>query len=391
MALSFPDIAILIAVFVLAGFVKGAIGLGLPTIAMGLLGAWFSPATAAAILILPALLTNVWQMAAGPNLVAIVRRHVLMYVFAILGTLLAIGIITNANTRVATALLGLVLISYAVVGLSGWRFVIRGKSEFWLGQIVGLVSGILNGATGVFVIPSAPFLQAVHRDKDEFVQAIAVSAFVFAVALALGLGLNSALDSTTLVSGTVALVAAIGGMMVGQALRARLASAVFQNAVFAGLLALGVTMVVRGVLVRSSVDGLSAAKPIATSAQNPGGFRHSASKTRVNALRLNPPYALRRVRRPDPPGNLAALLALHDRDVVLALQVEPELRAVAEIAAEPHRRVCCDRAAAVENVGDAAGRHADIERQPVGAEAAGRELALQQTAGVCDRSHGHPL
>ena len=248
MALSLPDIAILIAVFVLAGLVKGAIGLGLPTIAMGLLGAWFPPATAAAILILPALLTNVWQMASGPDLVAIVRRHFLMYLFAVLGTLLAIRIITDANTRVTTALLGLTLVSYAIVGLSGWRLVIRGKSEFWLGQVVGFVAGILNGATGVFVIPSAPYLQAVHRDKDEFVQAIAVSAFVFAVALALGLGLNSALDPAILVSGIVALFAAIGGMTVGQVLRARLASAAFQNLVFAGLLALGVTMVVRGFL-----------------------------------------------------------------------------------------------------------------------------------------------
>ena len=165
MALSLPDIAILIAVFVLAGLVKGAIGLGLPTIAMGLLGAWFPPATAAAILILPALLTNVWQMTAGPDLVAIVRRHFMMYLFAVLGTLLSIGIITNANTRVATALLGITLVSYAIVGLSGWRFVIRGKSEFWLGQIVGLVSGILNGATGVFVIPSAPCLPRLPRPR----------------------------------------------------------------------------------------------------------------------------------------------------------------------------------------------------------------------------------
>ena len=248
MALSSPDIAILIAVFMLAGLVKGATGLGLPTIAMGLLGAWFPPATAAAILILPALLTNVWQMASGPDLVAIVRRHFMMYLFAVLGTLLAIRIITNANTRVATALLGLTLVSYAIVGLSGWRLVIRGRPEFWLGQVVALVSGILNGATGVFVIPSAPYLQAVHRDKDEFVQAIAVSAFVFAVALALGLGLNSALDPGILVSGTVALFAAIGGMTIGQVLRARLASAAFQNLVFAGLLALGVTMVGRGFL-----------------------------------------------------------------------------------------------------------------------------------------------
>jgi hypothetical protein len=38
-----------------------------------------------------------------------------------------------------------------------------------------------------------------------------------------------------------------------------------------------------------------------------------------------------------------------------------------------------------------AGRHADVERQPVGGKLSRRELALQQAARVCDRSHGHPL
>ena len=56
------------AVFALAGFVKGAIGLGLPTIAMGLLAIVMPPVEAAAILILPSLLTNIWQMVAGPSL-----------------------------------------------------------------------------------------------------------------------------------------------------------------------------------------------------------------------------------------------------------------------------------------------------------------------------------
>jgi uncharacterized membrane protein YfcA len=50
------------AVFFLAGFVKGVIGLGLPTIAMGLLAIVMSPVEAAGLLILPSLLTNAWQI-----------------------------------------------------------------------------------------------------------------------------------------------------------------------------------------------------------------------------------------------------------------------------------------------------------------------------------------
>ena len=95
------------------------------------------------------------------------------------------------------------------------------------------------------------------------------------------------------------------------------------------------------------------------------------------------PYDLsRRVGRPHPLRNLPALLPLDQRNVVLALQIEPELRAIAEITAEPHRGVGCDRAPRIENVGDAAGRHADVERQPIGGELARRQFALQQAAGM---------
>ena len=61
------------AVFVLAGLVKGTIGLGLPTISMGLLALVMPPIEAAAILILPSFLTNVWQMVAGSSLKSVVR------------------------------------------------------------------------------------------------------------------------------------------------------------------------------------------------------------------------------------------------------------------------------------------------------------------------------
>ena len=65
--------AAITAIFVLAGFVKGVIGLGLPTVAMGLLALLMTPAQAAALLVVPSFLTNVWQ-AMGPELIPLVRR-----------------------------------------------------------------------------------------------------------------------------------------------------------------------------------------------------------------------------------------------------------------------------------------------------------------------------
>lgn len=65
---------LVIGTFLLAGTIKGVIGLGLPTIAMGLLGLAMAPTQAAALLIIPATLTNFWQLAFGGHLQALLRR-----------------------------------------------------------------------------------------------------------------------------------------------------------------------------------------------------------------------------------------------------------------------------------------------------------------------------
>src|SRR5262252_6436007 len=151
------ELVIVVVVFVLAGVVKGVIGLGLPTIAMGLLGALMTPNQAAAILVVPALLTNVWQMWDGPALKILLRRLWPMLVFALLGTLSAAGILTKANVRLTTALLGGVLVVYALIGLIGVHLKVSRRTEPVLGPQIGLTTGLINGATGVFVIPGVPY------------------------------------------------------------------------------------------------------------------------------------------------------------------------------------------------------------------------------------------
>jgi uncharacterized membrane protein YfcA len=245
MNLDLFELAIVAAVFVLAGVVKGVIGLGLPTIAMGLLGALMTPNQAAAILVVPALLTNVWQMWDGPALKILLRRLWPMLVCALLGTLPAAGILTKANVRLTNALLGGVLMVYALIGLIGAHFKVSRRTEPLLGPLIGLTTGLINGATGIFVVP---YVQALNLGKEELVQALAISAFASTLALALGLGLNNGLGGAMVAPAMIALVAAFVGMTIGKALRSRLSVAAFRRWVLVGLLLLGGSMVARFVL-----------------------------------------------------------------------------------------------------------------------------------------------
>jgi uncharacterized membrane protein YfcA len=86
-------LAAIAGAFLLAGFVKGVIGLGLPTVSIGLLGLLMTPAQAAAILVVPSLVTNVWQAAVGGGLGALVRRLWPLLVGICVGTVLQRGVL----------------------------------------------------------------------------------------------------------------------------------------------------------------------------------------------------------------------------------------------------------------------------------------------------------
>lgn len=245
MSVDWVVLGVVAGVFAFAGFIKGVIGLGLPTIATGMLGVMMTPVQAASIVVVPALLTNVWQMWSGPGLLMLLRRLWPMLTCVIVGTVATAGIVTRGNTRLTVGLLGAALMAYALYALWAPRFHIPPRHERWLGAVAGLATGIISGATGVFVVPTVPYLGAIEFDKDELVQSIGITAFTSAFALALGLGVHGSLRSDVAVPVVVALVAAMAGMGLGQVLRSRLSLAVFRRWVLIGLFGLGVSMLAR--------------------------------------------------------------------------------------------------------------------------------------------------
>jgi uncharacterized membrane protein YfcA len=243
-----PILIFVAVVFALAGFAKGAIGLGLPTISMGLLAVVLPPMHAAAILILPSLVTNVWQMLAGPALTVVVCRLWPMMLAVCFGTWTGLGPMTGATARFGTALLGVALVCYAITGFVAFRPSAPKRWEVILSPVVGAITGLITAATGVFVIPAVPYLQAIGFEKEELVQALGLSFTVSTVALAFNVALEGGLRLAMASDTFVALVLACAGMWLGQAIRRRMSSTTFQRLFFAGLLLLGTYLTVQSLV-----------------------------------------------------------------------------------------------------------------------------------------------
>ena len=228
-------------VFLAAGFVKGVVGMGLPTVAMGLLAVTMPPVEAAALLLIPSAVTNLWQLLTGPSFGGLCKRLWTMMAGVVLGTVAGAGLLTGTHTGVASAGLGMALALYAIVGLARAGFTTPARHEAWLSPLVGVATGLVTGATGVFVIPAVPYLQSLRLDREDLVQALGLSFTVSTAALAIGLLREGALASpTTQLAGSIAALApALAGMFIGQALRQRMGVETFRMVFLAGLLALG--------------------------------------------------------------------------------------------------------------------------------------------------------
>jgi uncharacterized membrane protein YfcA len=239
----FLALAVLLA-FTVAGFVKGVIGVGLPTVAMGLMSLVLPPVQAAAILIVPSLATNVWQALAGLHLRGLMRRTATMLIGICAGALAGAVLLIRPDGR-ATAALGVALLVYAMVGLSPLRFSVPAPAESWLAPIVGVVTGIITAATGVFVLPAGLYLQALGLERDELVQAMGLSFTVSTLALAAALGVAGAMPKALAGASLLAVAPAIAGMVAGRWLRGRISPANFRIWFFVGLLALGAHLALR--------------------------------------------------------------------------------------------------------------------------------------------------
>lgn len=233
-----------IAVFAIAGMIKGTIGLGLPAVSMGLLTIFISPFQAATLLIVPSMVTNFWQLFAEGHVLKLVRRFWPLLLGIIVGSIWSIFPTLGHGEFQSEALLGGMLALYGLYGLFSKNMPNLAPHEKWLSPIIGYLGGALTVATGVVVIPVVPYLQSLHLKRDDLVQSLGLAFTTSTICLAVFLHQNPVEDiPIDYKMSLIALLPALVGMWLGTKIRYRIPEQKFRKVFFCGLVIFGGYMV----------------------------------------------------------------------------------------------------------------------------------------------------
>lgn len=247
-----PDVLTILIVCItlfIAGGIKGIVGLGLPTISLALFVMMFDLVTAIILIIMPSLVTNIWQAFSGSNSKMILKRTYPFILVALLTIWLGAYTLSTVETYLLSLLLGCILIIYALTSLLGIHLTISNRHRGWTGTVLGIVNGTLTGMVGVYIIPSVMYFHAIGMRRDELLQSMGILFSLSSISMLLAYRYQSLLNTQYLMLSSAAVIPALIGMYVGQHISKHIAEATFKKLLFMTLLILGIFIVLKTLLI----------------------------------------------------------------------------------------------------------------------------------------------
>ncbi|MCR9148255.1 MAG: sulfite exporter TauE/SafE family protein [Rhodobacteraceae bacterium] len=239
------QIAAVLATYLFAAVAKGVTGLGFSTTCLPFLAVIVGLKEALPLLIIPSISSNLIVMRAAGRFQETLHRFWPMLLATIPGLVLGLWTLDRVDGAWAAAVLGAVLLLWCIFALAKPDLRLADRWERPLGPVSGFLTGVLNGVTGSQVMPSMPYLMALHLDRNMFIQAINLSFTMSSLIMAIGLQrLGLFTPDALLVSIAGTLVVAVG-VTIGTRIGKALAPGPFRLAVLVILMVMGLSLVAR--------------------------------------------------------------------------------------------------------------------------------------------------
>ena len=233
--------------FLISGSIKGLTGIGLPTVSMGILTLFMAPRLAIALMLLPMLLSNLWQVIReGEIRVSLKRFRVFATVIFISVGITALAT-QNVSDRVLLAVLGVVILLFVGFSLKGWVPRVAPGYDILAQGLFGLLSGILGGLISGWAAPLAIYLTMSRADREWFIRGTGMLIFAGSVPLTVAYLWTGQMDAQLFAISACMLIPTFAGFTLGEALRRRVPVAIFHKLVLGMFAFLGMNLLRRAI------------------------------------------------------------------------------------------------------------------------------------------------
>lgn len=235
------------AVFLLAGTIKGLVGIGLPIAAVGILSQVIDPRTAVLAAIFPIVVSNIWQVYRSGDILPAIRRYWLFAAVLAVVLLVTTYFAPSVSPELLVLLLGILVVAFSVINLAFKPPMLPERFDK-AGQIFfATFAGISGGLTAIWGPPMVIYFLARRLEKDEFVRASGLLFLVGSVPLLLGYVQNGLITRDIAILSALMIVPTLLGFTFGERLRKHLDSSRFRTAVLIMFLIMGLNLLRRAI------------------------------------------------------------------------------------------------------------------------------------------------
>ena len=244
--LNTPTQFLILLTFILAGMVKGLLGVGLPLIAVPLLATVFDLPSAITLMVVPVMASNLVQAWHGRAHILMVRRLWLLVATMVPCTIISAQFLATIDVSTGSVVIGAIVILFSITQLIQIRLTINPRHETILTAAVGSLAGFLNGMSNIPGPVIVMYLVALRLDKDTFVGTVAALFLVASSTLYLTMAVTGmfSLDNTS--ASFISSIPVMAGVFLGIVLRKRINETTFKRILNIGLVVLGLHLINKG-------------------------------------------------------------------------------------------------------------------------------------------------
>ena len=239
---------LLVAFF--AGIVKGVVGFSMPMVMVSGLGSVVSAELAIAGMILPALVTNLWQaLRQGPRAAwSAIRRFRIFLLAGVVVLLFAAQLVAILPQHVVLLIIGVPILLFAVSSLLGQPLRFPSNPSPMVEALIGGLTGFFGGVSGIWGATTVAMLTAQDIGKHEQMRIQGVIFGLGAVALMFAHMASGVFRYETAPFSAILVVPAVIGIGLGFAIQDRIDQTVFRRVTLLVLLIAGANLIRRGLM-----------------------------------------------------------------------------------------------------------------------------------------------
>lgn len=239
------QLALMTAILLFAGMIKGVLGVGLPLLAVPLLSQIVPVPLAIMTLAISQVASNGFQAFQGGNLGAVLRRFWSLLVPLVATLFLGARLLVVLDDRVLGFILGSLVLAFTALSPFQHRIRIEQHHEKVMSPVVGVLAGVLGSVSSFYGVPILIYLVALRLEKRFFIASVSTAFTVGAVLLMASLIFYGAMGRHQLTLSGLSVIPVFGGLLVGQVIQRRMPQEAFNRGLFVIMLAIGLSLVAR--------------------------------------------------------------------------------------------------------------------------------------------------